>query len=104
METLYQLSSEKALKQFKTSLTGLQDEAILILQKEFGENALTETKQKSKWLIPLAQFTDMMIIIILIIAAIISFVSGEHLDAYVIVAIIIASAWMGFTQQYNAEN
>jgi len=44
-----------------------------------------------------------MIIIILIIAAIISFVSGEHSDTYVIVAIIIANAWMGLSQQYNAE-
>jgi len=95
--------SIKSRKGFKTSLTGLKDEAILILQKKFGENALTETKQKSKWLILLAQFTDRMIIIILIIAAIISFVSSEHSDAYVIVAIIIANAWMGLSQQYNAE-
>jgi len=40
--------SIKSRKGFKTSLTGLKDEAILILQKKFGENALTETKQKSK--------------------------------------------------------
>ena len=42
-------------------------------------------------------------IIILIIAAVISFIVGEHTDAYVIVAIIVGNAWMGYSQEYNAE-
>src|SRR5690606_11708054 len=40
---------------------------------------------------------------ILIIAAAISFIVGEHTDAYVILAIIIGNAWMGYSQEYNAE-
>ena len=48
----------------------------------------------------LEQFTDIMIVI-LIIAAIVSFVSGEHIDAYVILAIIMANAWMGYSQEYK---
>lgn len=102
MDKCYQLNTEKVLEQFKTSISGLNENAILLLRKEFGENALTETKQKSKWAILLAQLTDVMIII-LIVAAVISFVSGEHTDAYVILAIIIGNAWMGFSQEYNAE-
>lgn len=102
MKKYYQVSTEAALEHFKTSLSGLKEEEVLLLQKEFGENALTETRQKSKWLMLLAQFTDVMIII-LIIAAVISFVSGEHTDAYVVLAIIIGNAWMGFSQEYNAE-
>ncbi|MBC7511602.1 MAG: cation-translocating P-type ATPase [Ferruginibacter sp.] len=102
MEPFYQFNTEKIVEHFKTSLTGLKEENVLSLQKEFGENALTETKHKSKWLLLLAQFTDVMIII-LIIAAVISFISGEHTDAYVILAIIIGNAWMGFSQEYNAE-
>jgi P-type Ca2+ transporter type 2C len=102
MNTVYHLSTEQVLQQFKTSSAGLKEDAILLLQQTFGENTLTETKQKSKWLILLAQFTDVMIII-LIIAAVISFVSGEHTDAYVILAIIIGNAWLGFSQEYNAE-
>ena len=102
MDKSYKLSTALALQQFKSSPEGLKEEDVLVLQKEFGENALSETKQKSKWLILLSQFTDVMIII-LIIAAVISFVSGEHTDAYVILAIIIGNAWMGFSQEYNAE-
>lgn len=102
MPALYQLGKEEVISQLKTDLSGLKKEAIPALQKEFGLNALQEAKQKSRWSILLAQFTDIMIII-LIIAAVISFVVGEHTDAFVIIAIIIANAWMGYSQEYNAE-
>jgi Ca2+-transporting ATPase len=102
MDNCYQFSTEQILGQFQTSVSGLKEQDVLSLQKEFGENTLIETKQKSKWLILLAQFTDVMIII-LIIAAFISFFSGEQTDAYVIVAIIVGNAWMGFSQENNAE-
>ena len=82
--------------------SGLKNEMVSTLQKEYGENALQEAKQKSKLSILLAQFTDVMILI-LIIAAVISFVVGEHTDAFVILAIIIGNAWMGYSQEYNAE-
>jgi len=102
MDKFYQSDAAIVLAHFKTSIAGLNEADIATLQKEFGANVLTETRQKSKWTILLAQFTDVMIII-LIIAAVISFVSGEHTDAYVILAIIMGNAWMGFSQEYKAE-
>src|SRR3712207_7102573 len=48
-----------------------------------GMNVLQEAKQKSRLAIFLAQFSDIMILI-LIIAAVISFAVGEHTDAFVI--------------------
>ncbi len=102
MPAFFQLSIQESLEQLKTTSAGLNNEAVPSLQKEYGANALQEAKQKSKWSILLAQFTDVMIII-LFIAAGISFFVGEHTDAFVILAIIIANAWMGFSQEYNAE-
>lgn len=102
MDTYYQLEQDKVLAHFKTSVSGLNESDIPALQKEFGANVLTAARQKSKWTILLTQFADVMIII-LIIAAVISFVSGEHTDAYVILAIITGNAWIGFSQEYNAE-
>ena len=98
----YLSNTKRVLAHFKTSVSGLSEGDMALRQKEFGANALTETKQKSKWLIVLAQFTDVMIII-LIIAAVISFVSSERTEAFVILAIIIGNAWMGFSQEYNTE-
>lgn len=102
METFYQSDIKAVLGQLKTSAKGLANETVASLQKEYGENVLQEARQKSKWQILLGQFTDVMIII-LIVAAIISFVVGEHTDAIVILAIIIGNAWMGYSQEYNAE-
>ena len=73
-----------------------------LLREKFGENVLQEAKQKSKLSILLGQLNDIMIII-LIIAAGISFFVGEHTDGFVIIAIIIANAWMGYSQESKAE-
>ncbi|MEO8711915.1 MAG: cation-translocating P-type ATPase [Parafilimonas sp.] len=102
MSAAYQLNQEEIFRAFKTSAGGLKMEVVALLQKEFGANVLTETKRKSKLSILLSQFRDVMILI-LIIAAIISFFAGEHTDAYVILAIILVNAWMGYSQEYNAE-
>lgn len=102
MQAFYQLSKEAVLQQLQTSLTGLDNDAIPALRNRFGANTLPDAKQKTKLSILISQFTDVMIII-LIIAAIISFVSGEHTDAFVILAIIIANAWMGYSQEHSAE-
>src|SRR6266542_4173648 len=102
MKPTYQLSIEEVFKQLNTSENGLRNEVVPMLQKEFGENVLQEAKQKSKLSIFLAQFADIMILI-LIIAAIISFAFGEHTDAFIILAIIIGNAWMGYSKESKAE-
>src|SRR6187401_785056 len=102
MQSFYQFTTEEVFDQLKTSASGLKAEVVPALQKKYGANVLQEAKQKTKLAILLSQFTDIMIII-LVIAAIISFVVGEHTDAFVILAIIIGNAWMGYYQEYNAE-
>lgn len=102
MPSFYQLSKEEAISQLHSFHSGLKFDAIEELQKKYGANALLEAKQKSKLSILLAQFTDVMILI-LVIAAAVSFFVGEHTDAFVILAIIIANAWMGYSQEYSAE-
>lgn len=102
MKAFYQISGEEALKTLHSSPTGLTKEAVADLQIKFGDNMLQEARQKSRWAILLSQFADVMIII-LVIAATISFAVGEHTDAMVILAIILGNAWMGYSQEYNAE-
>lgn len=102
MDKFYQLSTTEILQQLNTSINGIKKEAVPALQKEFGANVLKEAKSKSKWAILLGQFMDVMILI-LFIAAIISFVAGEHTDAFVILAIILANAMMGYSQESSAE-
>ncbi|NIT54506.1 MAG: hypothetical protein GWO41_17600, partial [candidate division Zixibacteria bacterium] len=61
-----------------------------------------ETGRKSPVRILWEQMTSIMVVI-LIIAALISLVLGEFLDAIVITAIILINAAIGFQQEYKAE-
>lgn len=102
MKELYQLSPGELFDRFQTSVSGLTEETSAQRLKEFGENAVRMARPKSKLTILLSQFKDAMIAILLI-AAIISSISGEQMDAVVILAIIVANAWIGYLQEYKAE-
>ena len=85
----YKLSVEQVLAQqgadAETGLTAGEAQQRLA---QFGRNELVERGVKSRWSIFLAQFKEIMVII-LIIAAIISALLHEYLDATVIMIIVI---------------
>ncbi len=85
-----------------TSPAGLSPETVQQRLAEFGSNQIQDTKTKTVWQMLLHQVTDVMILI-LVAAAIISAVVGELKSAYVIGAIIILNAIIGFVQEYRAE-
>lgn len=102
MQAYYQLNEEEVLNRLQSSKKGLNKEDIVRRQEKYGKNNLKEFRQKTRLSIFLSQFKDLMIIILLAAAGI-SFAVGEHTDAIVILAIIIANAWMGYSQEYDAE-
>ena len=69
---------------------------------EVGPNELEERGIKSPWRILWEQFTEVMVVI-LIIAAIISLALGEMTDAIAIMAIVVLNAALGYSQEYRAE-
>jgi Ca2+-transporting ATPase len=93
---------EAVLKQLDTSANGIsRAEAAQRLEK-YGPNTLKEEKKISPWEILFGQFKNFLIIL-LIAATVISLFLGETLDAIVIFAIVIASALLGFYQEFRAE-
>jgi Ca2+-transporting ATPase len=92
----YQDSKREALEALKSSEEGLTEEQAAALLQEVGKNELQAAPRKSKLAIFLSQFKDLMILI-LIGAALISFFMGERVDAYVIFAIILGNAYIGFS-------
>ncbi|MCB0172088.1 MAG: cation-translocating P-type ATPase [Anaerolineae bacterium] len=103
MNNWYQPSRNEVLQQLNTiPATGLTQAEATHRLEQYGPNALVEQGLKSPWKILLAQFTNVMTII-LIIAAIISFFLGDLLDAAVILAIVVLNAGLGFRQENKAE-
>lgn len=68
----------------------------------YGPNLLEETKRKSIWQMFIAQFTDVLIIV-LMVAAVISGFLGEISDAILILIIVIINAIIGVVQENKAE-
>ncbi len=98
----YNHSLKKIYKELKTDEKGLSSEEAKARLEKYGPNKLESKKKISPLMIFLSQFND-PVIWVLIGAAIISAVLGEIIDLYVILAILIANAVIGFIQEYNAE-
>ncbi|XES77960.1 MAG: cation-translocating P-type ATPase [Candidatus Bathyarchaeia archaeon] len=69
---------------------------------KYGLNELKKEKGKSPIKLFLSQFTDVLMIILLIATGL-SLAVGETVDAIIILVIVIASATLGFTQEYRSE-
>ena len=93
---------EKVLEELASHWEGLtQKEALERLQK-FGPNEIPEKKAVHPIFIFLKQFQSWLIYI-LIGAAIFSFLTGHIFDVYIISAVLLLNAIMGFIQEYKAE-
>ena len=102
MKQSYSSTIEENLKQYNSSLDGLNSEQAKSVYEKNGSNSLGEAKKKS-WIIKfLAQFKDVMIIILLIAAAVSIGISiaekstSELVDGLIILAIVLLNAIIGF--------
>ena len=95
-------SAENVLKKLSSDKEGLSKEEAKARLEEFGFNEIPEKKKYSPVLVFLKQFKSVMIYI-LVAAAVISFFLEHIIDVYVILAIILINAAIGFTQEYRAE-
>lgn len=102
MKEWYQQTKEEILSQFQVTEQGLTSSQAEKILAEKGENVLEEGKRKSTMQVFLEQFCDLLVVI-LIIAALISMVSGNVESTVVILAVIILNAILGTVQHAKAE-
>ncbi len=102
MKPWHALKPEEAIEELKTSLEGLPPQEAQNRLSVYGPNELKKEKGKSPIKLFFAQFTDVLMIILLIATGL-SFAIGETVDALIILAIIVASAVLGFTQEFRSE-
>ena len=94
---------DEILKQYTTQKEGLSSAEANARLEKYGPNKLKEHKKNSPLKLFLSQFLDVLIFM-LIIAAIASYMIGNHLDAIVILVVVIINSIIGFVQEYRAEN
>ncbi len=98
----HSLKTEEVVEELKTSEKGLPLQEAQARLVTYGANELKKEKGTSPIKMFLEQFTDVLMIILLIATGL-SIAVGETIDALIILAIVIASATLGFTQEYRSE-
>ena len=98
----HMLSAAEALVRLDTTEHGLTGDEAHRRLSEHGPNELPATRQVSPWNLLLAQFKNILILI-LIVAVILSALMGHSLEAVVILVILLFAVSLGFVQEYRAE-
>ena len=100
--TFFNRTPEETLKAVESAPTGLTSAQAAERLERFGKNALAEGKKKSGLQVFLEQFKDLLVVILLV-AAVISAVSGNLESTIVIFAVLILNAILGTVQHFKAE-
>ncbi|MGI6787732.1 MAG: cation-translocating P-type ATPase [Acholeplasmataceae bacterium] len=99
----HQMSTEELVKHFKTDIkNGLTQAEANKRLAEHGKNELEKPKKRSLLLRFIDQLKDFMILI-LFIAAILSFVTADYAEGILVIAIILINALLGVIQEAKAE-
>ena len=102
MNERYRQSPEEICQELGSHLEGLSSAEARQSAEKYGKNALAEGKKKTPLRIFLEQYKDFLVII-LIIAAIVSAITGDVESTVVIITVITMNAILGTVQTLKAE-
>ncbi len=101
MKTFYSQTTDEALQSLETSEHGLTSDSVKQRLQEYGPNTL-EIKGEPLWRKLIEPFRSIFMLI-LFIAAGISYMTGESLDAIIILVIIGITAIIYYAQRFSTE-
>lgn len=102
MSNWHTRTREEVMATLTASVKGLSEAEADLRLKQYGPNRLEEAGRKSPLKMLFEQFTETMVLI-LIAAAVISFFLGKTTEAIAIMAIVLLFGFLGFFQEYRAE-
>lgn len=102
MKKVYQQTVKEVQQTYQTSLNGLSEAEAKQRLQTYGANQLQEEKESSIFKVLIDQFKDLLVMI-LIVAAMISMLSGHFESAIVILVVIVLNAILGTIQTVKAR-
>ena len=96
------MTTDEVLSKLDSDQKGISSTQAKERLSQHGPNQLESPTKPSPLKIFIGKFKDYMVLV-LIFAAIISFIAGETTNAYVILGIVVLVAIIGFVQEYKAE-
>lgn len=101
-ESWHAMNLEETLKALNSTEAGLSQGEAQKRLTDYGLNELRKEKRTSPAKMFAEQFKDILVVILLIATAL-SVAIGELIDAVVIVAIVLATAILGFAEEFRSE-
>jgi Mg2+-importing ATPase len=98
----WSLDSVTLLERLGTTAGGLSAEQARERLARYGRNALDE--QHLTWLQVLFEQLKSPLVLLLVFAALASGLTGEWVDATIVLVIVVASVVLGFSREYDAQN
>jgi len=106
-KTWHAADVESVLESLGSSVEGLSEEEAQRRLEEYGPNELREERRVTPLELFVGQFKSVLVIILVISAVVSAYISmrqGEpYTDTYVILAIVVLNAILGFVQEFRAE-
>ncbi len=97
------LDADETLSRFDTPIdSGLSSQEAAKRIEKYGPNQLAEAPPTTIWQMLWEQFNN-FVVILLIVAAVISALLGDYVEAGAIIAIVILNAVLGIVQERRAE-
>jgi Ca2+-transporting ATPase len=98
----HSLRAQEVIHKLSGNNNGLSEKDASQRLKIYGPNELPKGKSVPLFLLLLKQFKNWLVLI-LIFAAIISWLTGNIVDTWVIITVVFVNAGIGFLQEYRAE-
>ena len=98
----YKLSIEDTLNKVEAQITGLTKQERQARLKSNGPNKMEEKEQVKLWRKIGKHFTDLLMIV-LIVAALLKFATGEAVEGSIIFLVVIVNGFVGYWQERKAE-
>jgi Mg2+-importing ATPase len=102
-DAFWSLTASDLLEGLHTSREGLTEAEARQRLERFGANTLKARKHAGVLSLLLSQYKS-PIILLLLFACLLSFALANHVDALIILAILLVSGLLGFWQEYGASN
>ena len=102
-DSYWALTAEQLFTALHTTSNGIQQTDAEGRIKQYGQNTIKAQRKNTTLTLLLSQFKSPLVLIF-IFAAIVSAFVGEWTDAVIVLAVVIGSTMLGFTQEYRASN
>jgi Ca2+-transporting ATPase len=101
-QKFYKMKAEEIFSELNTDINGLSSEEAKIRAEKYGKNELVSGKKVSNIVKFLLQLKDVFMILLLVAAGI-SFTIGSYSDGTIMLLIVLINAVIGFMQEFKAE-